>query len=495
MQHYFGYTRVSTVKQGDGVSLEAQRDAITAYANKQRLSVCEWFEEKETAAKRGRPVFSQLVARLRAGEASGLIIHKIDRSARNFSDWAMIGELIDDGIDVRFAHESLDMQSRGGRLTADIQAVIAADYVRNLREECIKGIEGRLKQGLFPFNAPIGYLDNGPGKPKTPDPQRAPFICQAFELYATQKYSVRSLLRELNRRGLRNRNDKPVTKYGLENILKNHFYYGTILMHRTGRTYQGVHEPIISKALFDKVQSLKGDRHQKKHVVHDHPYRRLLTCGHCNRSLYGEVQKGHVYMRCQTPGCPTTSIRQDRLEAEIVEKLQSVQLPAGDFDKLKARLSVLIKRQDSEADHRAIRLQLDQLRTREEKLTDALIDGLIDKTVFGDRKQALETEQQRLTAAQAELADSKANARLGEQFLELIRNLCLTYRVGDHAQKRRIVEIAFSNRLLTGKNLCLKLQNWCLNPESTLGVLFGPPDQTTTRTRDQIANVLERFDI
>ena len=53
--------------------------------------------------------------------------------------------------------------SRG--LTADIQAVIAADYVRNLREECKKGIDGRLKQGLTPWAAPIGYLDQGGGKP------------------------------------------------------------------------------------------------------------------------------------------------------------------------------------------------------------------------------------------------------------------------------------------------------------------------------------------
>ena len=192
----FAYTRVSTVKQGDGVSLEAQREAITAFARKSGLTVTAWYEEKETAAKRGRPVFDTVVRSLQAGQADGLIVHKIDRSARNFSDWARIGELVDSGIDVHFAHESLDLRSRGGRLTADIQAVIAADYVRNLREECIKGMEGRLKQGLFPWAAPIGYLDQGGGKAKIPDPKRAPMIRQAFELYATGQYSFRQLLLE-----------------------------------------------------------------------------------------------------------------------------------------------------------------------------------------------------------------------------------------------------------------------------------------------------------
>jgi len=82
----FAHTRVSTVKQGDGVSLEAQREAITVFAEKHGLSVTRWYEEKETAAKRGRPVFDDLVKSLQRGEAAGLIVHKIDRSARNFSD-------------------------------------------------------------------------------------------------------------------------------------------------------------------------------------------------------------------------------------------------------------------------------------------------------------------------------------------------------------------------------------------------------------------------
>lgn len=44
------------------------------------------------------------------------------------------------------------------QLTADIQAVIAADYIRNLREETIKGINGRLKQGLYTEHPLPGVL-------------------------------------------------------------------------------------------------------------------------------------------------------------------------------------------------------------------------------------------------------------------------------------------------------------------------------------------------
>ena len=114
MKQCFGYVRVSTVKQGEGVSLEAQQEAIERFAEQNDITITKWFEEKQTAAKAGRPVFSAMVKALRQHKAAGVIIHKIDRSARNFRDWARIGELSDAGIDVHFASESLDFRSRGG---------------------------------------------------------------------------------------------------------------------------------------------------------------------------------------------------------------------------------------------------------------------------------------------------------------------------------------------------------------------------------------------
>lgn len=157
MKKFFAYIRVSTARQGEkGVSLQEQREAILRFAQRANLEILEWFEERESAAKRGRAVFNRMLRLLRQGKAQGVIIHKIDRSARNLKDWADLGELLDAGIEVHFANESLDMHTRGGRLSADIQAVVAADYIRNLREETKKGLYGRLKQGIYPLPAPIG---------------------------------------------------------------------------------------------------------------------------------------------------------------------------------------------------------------------------------------------------------------------------------------------------------------------------------------------------
>jgi DNA invertase Pin-like site-specific DNA recombinase len=311
MEGYIGYIRVSTVKQGTkGVSLQEQKDAILRYAERNQLSISTWLEEMETAAKQGRPVFNQALKLLRTEKAKGIILHKLDRGARNLRDWAAIGELSDQGVEVHFVSESLDLQSRGGRLSADIQAVVAADYIRNLREETRKGFYGRLKQGLYPLRAPVGYLDQGKGKPKTIDPIMGPLVRKTFDLYASGRYSLETLGDQVNRLGLRNRHGGRVTRNGLSTLLNNPFYIGAMVIHKTGESFAGIHEPIIGKTLFDSVQAVLSGKVSARSQHHAHLYRRTLSCATCHYSLIGERQKGNVYYRCHSKQCSGTSVRE-----------------------------------------------------------------------------------------------------------------------------------------------------------------------------------------
>lgn len=72
MKPCFGYIRVSTAKQGEGVSLQEQKAAIEAFALQQRLVVEKWYEEKETAAKGGRPIFNRMLSELKRRRSCGL---------------------------------------------------------------------------------------------------------------------------------------------------------------------------------------------------------------------------------------------------------------------------------------------------------------------------------------------------------------------------------------------------------------------------------------
>lgn len=480
MKRCFGYIRVSTVKQGEGVSLEAQKEAIQAFADRNAIEIIEWFEEKVTAAKQGRPLFNTMMRQLKQGRADGLVIHKIDRSARNFADWAKIGDLQDQGVDVHFATESLDFSSRGGRLTADIQAVIAADYIRNLREETIKGIEGRLKQGLHPGNAPFGYLNNGRGKLKTPDPKRAPLIRKMFELYASGRYSIRSLQTEMALLGLTKSDGKPLSKNSVLNILDNPFYCGIIRMKSRGKTYPGIHRKLISATLFEQVQDVRAGRTTKKKTKHDYCYRGLFRCSLCGFSLIAEAQKGHVYYRCQTKTCATKTVREEQVEIELMKMFSRYRFSLENQTVLKEGLRNWIgEDKGSEERSALLELRLGNIEERETRLTDALIDRLIDQDVFNARRNALLQEKQ---ICCEELGKSCASDKLRidiEGFLERVKNLGFTFHNLENDGKREFIKSFTSNRSVERQNLVLEPQKWL----HSLEFLRFVPTSCQTRTR------------
>ncbi|MBI4133016.1 recombinase family protein [Candidatus Uhrbacteria bacterium] len=86
-----------------------------AIRTRTRTTIQEWFEQAGIAAHLGRKIFQQALTLIKDGKACGIVIHMIDRSARNLWNCADLGELIDRGIEVRFADEIVNFVSRGGR--------------------------------------------------------------------------------------------------------------------------------------------------------------------------------------------------------------------------------------------------------------------------------------------------------------------------------------------------------------------------------------------
>jgi DNA invertase Pin-like site-specific DNA recombinase len=460
MKRLFGYIRVSTTRQAEkGVSLTEQRAAIEAYAVKHGFTIVGWYEEHITAAKRGRPIFTAMLAALRKGKAEGIIIHKIDRSARNLGDWADLGDLIDAGFDIHLAHEPLDLRSRGGRLSADILAVVAADFVRNNRQEARKGFYGRLKQGIYPLGAPIGYLDRGKGgKVKAVDPERAPLLRYAFERYASGEVSLLDLLEDLTARGLRNRKDKLLGLTGLIQILRNPFYAGVIRLLKTGEIFPAVHEPIIRMQTFRRVQEVLDGKKRRRVQVHDYLYRRLFACATCGRSLIGSAAKGRVYYRCPVPTCPTTCVREDLLDEAIRRTFEAIGVPEPELVRIQQEIENASAQavETSEASRTQLTSQLGAIASRLERLTDVYVEGRIEKGAYDERRSALIVERHLVTDSLANLAaDQTKRASIATEYVELARSPKTLYESASTAEKRRLVEIMTSNRTVSGKNVVI----------------------------------------
>ncbi len=446
MKQVYGYIRVSDIKQKEGVSLTEQKRIIKEFAEKNKLQIIHFYEENKTAAKKGRPLFDEMLQNLKNQKADGVIIHKIDRSARNLHDWADIGDLIDMNIDVFFAHESLNMKERGGRLSADIQAVMASDYVRNLRQETIKGLYGRLKQGYYPWRAPIGYEDNGKGKVKTVNPLQAELVKQTFNLYVSGEYNVRTLSKEMEKRGLKNKRGNRVCKNGITKILKNTFYIG--LMKAKEKTFKGNHEPIIDPRIFNQAQLKIQGRQTSKGIIHSYLFRKQIRCEHCNYIMSGEKQKEHVYYRCQTKSCPTKSIREDVIEQYVKNILKTISLSDKEISSLKKIHTESKKNWFStqEKISQSYVLQIQQLERKEQKLIDMYLEDAIDKKKYNEQREELLIRIQEIKSQQNQLSESKDLIFESiENFLELCKSPINTYDSGIQEEKRELLEIITSN--------------------------------------------------
>lgn len=457
MKPCFGYIRVSTTRQGDGASLDAQRDAIAGFASQNGLAVTKWFEEQETAAKTGRPIFDAMLRKLRTGEAEGLIIHRIDRSSRNYADWARLDDASRAGIKIFFAADSLDFDSRGGRLLADIQMALAADYSRNLSLEVKKGQQGRLKHGLYPFCAPIGYL-NPKSASKPVDPIKGPLVQQAFDLYCSGDYSITSLTIEMQRRGLTGFAGQPVTRRNIETMLRNPFYMGKILLK--GVLYDGAHESLIATREFRHVQEIKAQRTQKKSTKHSMLYRGLVHCGLCGRVLTGERQKAHCYYRCHTKGCPTCSIREDTLNTTLRRRLNQLSLTPEDATIIEASIDTWLSDQRSTPYEQSLQLRKADVQSRQDRLTDLLVDGTITKEDYDLRRQNGVFELTQLEEELLRMQDFEKSTNDLQELLQLAKDLSSAFDASALAERRSLLRNCFERIELVGAKLKAEPAVW-----------------------------------
>jgi len=490
---FFAYTRVSTQKQGvEGVSLEAQKRAIQEYAARLGLAISHWYEERETAAKRGRPIFLEMLKRLRRAQAQGVIMHKIDRSARNLKDWADLGELIDSGIDVHFATENYDLRSRGGRLSADIQAVVASDYIRNLREEVRKGILGRLRQGRYPRPAPIGYLNKGKGI-KEIDPLQGPLVRQAFELYATAAWPLLKLLPEMQKRGLRNTRGGAMSLNGMSKLLNNPFYTGIIHVKCTKEVFAGTHPALISKALFDRVQLILRGRFADREHRHQFVFSRLLKCSGCSYHLTGEMQKGHAYYRCHIPTCPQMTIRGEAVEKALLEKFGRIWFPEREEAYFRKRYEEFLQNLGTvqQQQMKSLQLRLDQIGAQLSRLADGYAEGILAAEVVKQKQNALLAEKKDVEEQLQKLkaSEKRVIAERMEKFFELAKNAAESYKTGLPEEKRALVKSLTSNLEVRQKNVTVTLDIPFSDFEKCPKTVSGGPERGVLRTWDA---VLER---
>ncbi|MHB8521893.1 MAG: recombinase family protein [Limisphaerales bacterium] len=283
---------------------------------------------------------------------------------------------------------------------------------------------------------------------------------------------------------MRTRRGGRAGRASLSLILNNPLYIGLIRLKRTGETFPGAHAPLIPKSLFDRVHAALRGHVNARTQRHDFLFRRLLACTHCGYSLIGELQKGHHYYRCHTTPCPTTGIREEAVDEALRRLLGMLQFDDREKAYFAGKLARKAEEWDGERESatKALYLRQAQLQDRLARLTDAFLDGTIEKPLFEERKTALLMERKSL---EEQIAEVRQRGQAGPdrlaEFLEPAGRADFLYKMGLADEKRELVKIVTSNRRVNGKTPEFTLSPGFLEVAKRDLVPCGSPYRDTVR--------------
>ncbi|WP_084263303.1 recombinase family protein [Actinomadura formosensis] len=474
------YLRVSSRRQmdtdsdvvADGNSIDSQRKATSAKEQALGLTNVDEYIEPGSSGQSiaGRPEFQRLLRRIvRNRDIDYVVVDMRSRAFRNFADGALIKrELAKLGVKVISAHEDF-----GEGIMADAMEAITDIFnevqVRLNGQDIKNKMRNKALNGGTVGRAPLGYLnvrrflDGKEIRTVATDPERAPLIRLAFELYATGDWTLADLNEELYDRGLRTRPTprrpaRQVSESRLSQILRDRYYLGYVTYD--SEEIEGRHEPLVDEDLFEHVQDIleahavAGERRR----VHHHYLKGTVFCGYCwkngvtQRLVIQQVVKhdgsqySYFFCRRRRDGsCTAPHIGTHRIEEAVAEHYRQIRFSSAFIAEVREHINQAIA--DEEHDARLLRQQL----TTELQALDTQEDNLIELATSGAAQAKIKTKlrqierhrqrlRDRLTVTNEDLSDS---ARLIDICLRLLEDPHTLYQRCDDHQRRLLNQAVF----------------------------------------------------
>jgi len=390
----FLYARKSTDEpERQILSIEAQMFELREFARKEGLTLVREYVESKTAKEPGREIFNEMIASIEKGEAEGILAWHPDRLARNSIDGGRIIYLVDTGkiTTLKFPTFWFDPTPQG-KFMLNIAFGQSKYYVDNLSENIRRGIRQKLRNGIWPAWAPLGYVNDKNARNIVVDKVRAKLIRKTFEMYATGEYPLAQIRKIINSLSLVGKKGKMLSVSNYQYMLKNKIYYGII--EYNGELYDGKHEPIITKKLFDSVQEVMAKKSKPKTPkLKPYIFRGFFRCGECGCFITTETQKGHNYLRCtkRKNPCSQKYAREDAITSQIREEIKKVSLSSAwanasiaEFEKEKAECA-----QAESSFAQKARNELVETETKLDRLLDLQLDGSLSQTEYATKKHKL----------------------------------------------------------------------------------------------------------
>ncbi len=492
---YFIYVRKSTdVEDKQVLSVEAQVVELKECAAKYELEVVDIFIEKRTAKKPGRPILNKMLSRISSGEASGILSWLPDRLSRNSIDSGQIIYMLDENIllDLKFPHFWFENTPQGKYMLAN-EFNSSKQYVDNLSVNTKRGLRQKVRRGEMPGVAPIGYYNDMRTKTAKIDKKVAPIIKQAFELYARGDKRLDEIADFMYQSGVHTKagqlygkkttGKKPFHKNRIKRMLTNPFYYGHF--RYLGEIHEGKHTPIISKRLFDDVQTVLKRRGRPQKVAKEpKPLCGLVRCS-CGMMFTNERQikrqkNGNVhiydYYRCtrksKTVACKEPHIRAEELDKQLSSLLLDFAMPTRWADKLYEliRQDELKDKTSFNANISSSQEQIVQLSSKLQRLLDSYLDGDVERELYQAKRAEILGEKKRLQEQiEQESLGVLTWVEPMKKWIETSVSICKIVKSNDQLAKKSLcLEIFGSNLKIQNKNVVVNDDQFLNSPQENI---------------------------
>lgn len=431
------YCRYSSDNQ-DYASIDAQSRAILDYCSKNGYSLVKiYVDEAKTATKDDRPEFLRMISDSNNGLFDAVIVHKLDRFARNRYDSAFYRrELKKHGVTVMSVLELMDDSPESIILESVLEGM-AEYFSKNLAREVRKGLKEAALQCRHTGGAPA-YGYRIVNKKHEVNETEAQAIRMMFSL-AAQGVSYPMILQAMEDSGFTTRAGKPFSRNTLHDIFKNERYMGTYVYNRiapmrpdgtrssrrTNPEEEIIRVPggipaIVPEDTFMRVRARMADRTQKGRSSSKHIYvlSGLLECGICGRAMIGGPSRtngdGTRYYKyyCssmkQLHPCGNRVVPAEQIEEMVLDKIRS-----QFFDQ--SRLAEIVEEiiadaADSTDEKKARVAQAKRVVTEIEKqignITGAIAQGMFHQSMI----QTMNDLEKRRSAALSELHEAENSA-------------------------------------------------------------------------------------
>ena len=350
-----------------------------------------------------REGFLQLMEDARAHKFEAVMVYELSRFSRNGTDTITYTEELERlGIEFVSVRERLD-QTPEGRMMMYVITGMNEYYSRNLAIEVMRGLKENAYNAKHTGGLPpLGYDIDKDGH-YIINPVEAAAVRLIFDMYLSGSgYTV--ICDELNDKGYRTKRGNKFARNSLYDLLRNEKYTGDFIYNRTAKPKNGKQNrhkykseeevirvenafpAIITKNEYKKVlKRMKENEHKggRNGTKHDYLLSGKLYCGHCGKSMYGEVRRrrehDYLYYSCnghKSKICQKHSIRCEKLEAEVIRQLNERFFSAEIIEKIAEKIHTMSQTNGADVKADALRKQSAEINRKINNGTKAILDGV-----------------------------------------------------------------------------------------------------------------------